>query len=98
MASAKCTITAVSRRIETANGFPELAVIHLKKSASYFPELEPDIWVEETEDFIHYPWQRIDDSDYRIKLAPVMAFVLKILCTAPGSNADIYFVRRRAHA
>ena len=25
-----------------------------------------------TEDFIHYPWQRIDDSDYRVPAQPVM--------------------------
>ncbi len=66
------TITAAKGRIETAGGFPELAVVHWKQSASYFPDLEPDYWVETTEDFIHYPWQRIDDSDYRIKLVPVM--------------------------
>ena len=29
-----------------------------------------DFYTEITEDFIHYPWQRIDDSDYRIKVAP----------------------------
>ncbi len=35
------------------------------KSSSFFPEDQPDFYAEITEDFIHYPWQRIDDSDYR---------------------------------
>jgi hypothetical protein len=27
--------------------------------------------VQITEDFVHYPWQRIDDSDYRVRAEPV---------------------------
>lgn len=66
------TIMAVKGRIETVGGYPELAVIHWKPQNSYFPEDEPDYYAEITEDFIHYPWQRIDDSDYRIRAKPVM--------------------------
>ncbi len=66
------TIMAVKGRIETAGGFPELAVLHWKKSSSFFPEDQPDFYAEITEDFIHYPWQRIDDSDYRVRAYPVM--------------------------
>jgi hypothetical protein len=66
------TIMAVKGRIETAGGFPELAVLHWKKSSSFFPEDQPDFYAEITEDFIHYPWQRIDDSDYRVRAFPVM--------------------------
>jgi hypothetical protein len=66
------TIMAVKGRIETAGGYPELAVLHWKKSNNLFPEDEPDYYVEITEDFIHYPWQRIDDSDYRVRVEPVM--------------------------
>ena len=66
------TIMAVKGRVESAGGYPELAVIHWKKQSSYFPEDEPDYYAEITEDFIHYPWQRIDDSDYRILAHPVM--------------------------
>ncbi len=66
------TIMAVKGRIETAGGYPELAVIHWKQKSSYFPEEQPDFYAEITEDFIHYPWQRIDDSDYRVRAVPVM--------------------------
>ncbi len=66
------SIMAVKGRVESAGGYPELAVIHWKKQSSYFPEDEPDYYAEITEDFIHYPWQRIDDSDYRILAHPVM--------------------------
>ena len=64
------TIMAVKGRIEAAGGYPELAVLHWKENASLFPEDEPDYYVETTEDFIHYPWQRIDDSDYRMRAIP----------------------------
>jgi len=66
------TIMAVKGRIETAGGFPELAVLHWKQNSSFFPEDQPDFYAEITEDFIHYPWQRIDDSDYRVRAHPVM--------------------------
>jgi hypoxanthine phosphoribosyltransferase len=66
------TIMAVKGRIETAGGFPELAVLHWKKKNSTFPGDEPDYHAEITEDFIHYPWQRIDDSDYRVLAHPVL--------------------------
>lgn len=64
------TIMAVKGRIDAAGGFPETAVIHWKQASSYFPEDEPDYHVEITSDFIHYPWQRIDDSDYRVPAHP----------------------------
>lgn len=66
------TIMAVKGRIEAAGGFPELAVVHWKKNSSYFPDQAPDHYAEITDDFIHYPWQRIDDSDYRVLAQPVM--------------------------
>jgi uncharacterized protein len=66
------TIMAVKGRIETAGGMPETAVVHWKQQSSYFPEEEPNYYAEITEDFIHYPWQRIDDSDYRVLAHPVM--------------------------
>jgi hypoxanthine phosphoribosyltransferase len=65
------SIMAVKGRIETAGGMPELAVLHWKKKASTFGD-EPDYYAEITEDFIHYPWQRIDDSDYRVLAHPVL--------------------------
>lgn len=66
------TIMAVKGRIETAGGIPEMAVLHWKKDHSVFPEDEPDYYAEITDDFIHYPWQRIDDSDYRVLAHPVL--------------------------
>jgi hypoxanthine phosphoribosyltransferase len=65
------TIMAVKGRIETAGGMPELAVVHWKQLSSTFGD-EPDYYAEVTEDFIHYPWQRIDDSDYRVLAHPVL--------------------------
>lgn len=65
------TIMAVKGRIESAGGMPELAVLHWKRQSSTFGE-EPDYYAEVTEDFIHYPWQRIDDSDYRVLAHPVL--------------------------
>ncbi len=63
------TITAVRGRVEAAGGFPQTAVLHWKQQSSRIDD-EPDHYVETTEDFIHYPWQRIDDSDYRIRVQP----------------------------
>ncbi len=65
------TITAVRGRIEAAGGYPETAVLHWKRMSSLFLDSEPDHYVEITEDFIHYPWQRIDDTDYRVPAQPV---------------------------
>ncbi len=67
------TIMAVKGRLEIAGGYPDLAVLHWKKSNSFFPDAAPDHFVEITEDFVHYPWQRIDDSDYRVKAQPVFS-------------------------
>jgi uncharacterized protein len=65
------TLMAAKGRIEAAGGFPELAVLHWRPSSSEFPDDQPDYYAEVTEDFIHYPWQRIDDSDYRVLARPV---------------------------
>jgi hypoxanthine phosphoribosyltransferase len=66
------SVLAAKGRIETAGGFPEIAVLHWRKQSSTFPDQAPDYYAEITEDFIHYPWQRIDDSDYRVLAQPVM--------------------------
>ncbi|MCL4858699.1 MAG: hypothetical protein KJZ93_04805 [Caldilineaceae bacterium] len=66
------TLMAAKGRIEAAGGFPELAVLHWRQSSSTFPDDAPDYYADLTEDFIHYPWQRIDDSDYRVLAQPVM--------------------------
>lgn len=66
------SIMSAKGRIEAAGGYPELAVLHWRPSSSTFPDDTPDYYAEITEDFIHYPWQRIDDSDYRVLAQPVM--------------------------
>lgn len=66
------TLMAAKGRIDAAGGYAELAVIHWRPSSSDFPDDAPDFYAEITEDFIHYPWQRIDDSDYRVLSQPVM--------------------------
>lgn len=66
------TIMAVKGRVEAAGGFPEVAVLHWKESRNLFPNDGPDHFAETTTDFIHYPWQRIDDSDYRVRANPVL--------------------------
>ncbi len=68
--------------VSIAGGFPELAVLHWKKEQQLLPEDQPDFYAEITEDFIHYPWQRIDDSDYRVRL-PGDAAVLVSTAAAP---------------
>lgn len=65
------TILAAKGRIEAAGGYPETAVLHWKPQSSHYPDQAPDFYAEETDDFIHYPWQRIDDSDYRVLAHPV---------------------------
>jgi hypoxanthine phosphoribosyltransferase len=65
------SLMSAKGRIEAANGYPEMAVLHWRQSSSDFPDDAPDYYAEITEDFIHYPWQRIDDSDYRVLAQPV---------------------------
>jgi hypoxanthine phosphoribosyltransferase len=65
------TILAAKGRIEAAGGYPETGVLHWKPQSSHYPDQAPDFYAEMTEDFIHYPWQRIDDSDYRVLAHPV---------------------------
>jgi hypoxanthine phosphoribosyltransferase len=67
------SILAVKGRIEAVGGFPELAVVHWKTSSSFFPDQGPDYHAAITQDFVHYPWQRIDDSDYRVKAHPILS-------------------------
>jgi uncharacterized protein len=66
------TIMTVKGRVEGAGGYPELAVLHWKKSQSLFPEDEPDYYAEITDKWILYPWQRIDDSGDLVKARPIL--------------------------
>lgn len=51
------TITAVQQRVVAAGGTPISAVLHYKPTASLFPQ-QPDYYVEATEAWIVYPWER----------------------------------------
>lgn len=64
------TIVTVTSRIRSAGGFPETAVLHWKQDRSLFKDDEPDYYAEITDDWIYYPWQRIDDSDDLVPRRP----------------------------
>lgn len=52
------TITNVSERILQAGGKPVTLVLHYRPSSSTVsPELSPDIYGEQTENYIVYPWE-----------------------------------------
>lgn len=56
------TIVTVASRVAAAGGYPETAVLHWKQNRSLFKDDEPDYYAAITEDWVYYPWQRIDDS------------------------------------
>lgn len=66
------TVMAVKGRIEAAGGISEVAVLHWKKASSFFPEEAPDYYAEITDDWIFYPWQRIDDTGDTVPARPVL--------------------------
>lgn len=51
------TCVAVVDRLRRAGAKPEVAVLHYKPQRSNFPTQKPDFYVEETADWIVYPWQ-----------------------------------------
>lgn len=52
-----CTAVAVTERLLRAGADPRVAVLHYKPLRSAFPNRRPDYYVEETSDWIIYPWQ-----------------------------------------
>jgi hypoxanthine phosphoribosyltransferase len=52
------TAVAVADRVRQAGGKPIVAVLHYKPGNSEFPDRKPELWVEETSDWIVYPWER----------------------------------------
>jgi hypoxanthine phosphoribosyltransferase len=64
------TIVTVASRIKSAGGFPETAVLHWKKNRSLFKDDEPDYYAAITDDWVYYPWQRIDDSGDMVPTGP----------------------------
>jgi uncharacterized protein len=55
------TCVAVVERLKRAGANPEVAVLHYKPQRSDFPSRRPDYYVEETPDWIIYPWQPAGD-------------------------------------
>ena len=51
------TAVSVRDRVVKAGGRPVVAVLHYKPARSNFPDQRPELWVEETEDWIVYPWE-----------------------------------------
>ena len=64
------TIVTVKSRVQGAGGIPETAVLHWKKHQSIFKNEKPDCYGAVTEDWIYYPWQRIDGSDDLVPTRP----------------------------
>lgn len=64
------TIVTVKSRVESAGGFAETAVLHWKQRQSLFRDEKPTFYGAKTEDWILYPWQRIDDSDDLVPARP----------------------------
>ncbi|MFN2115203.1 MAG: phosphoribosyltransferase [Anaerolineae bacterium] len=52
------TLELTRRLVEEAGGEPKVAVLHYKPRMSRFPELAPDYWLAETDDWVVYPWER----------------------------------------
>ncbi len=51
------TSVTVAERLSRAGAFPDIAVLHYKPERSYYPERKPDYYVEQTSDWIIYPWE-----------------------------------------
>ncbi len=51
------TSVSVCNRLRRAGALPEVAVLHYKPQRSNYPAERPDYYVEETADWIIYPWQ-----------------------------------------
>jgi hypoxanthine phosphoribosyltransferase len=66
------TIVTVASRIKSAGGYPETAVLHWKQDRSLFKDEEPDYYAAITDDWIYYPWQRIDDSGDMVSSRPLV--------------------------
>jgi hypoxanthine phosphoribosyltransferase len=55
------TAVALTDRLRRAGAHPEVAVLHYKPGRSHYPDRRPDFFVEETEEWIVYPWQPSGD-------------------------------------
>jgi hypothetical protein len=58
------TINAVQQRVVAAGGTPITAVLHYKPTASQFPDQQPDHYVEATDAWIVYPWERDEAQEH----------------------------------
>ena len=57
------TIMAVKARVQEAQGQATIAVLHFKPARSHFPNARPDVFGEERNDWLVYPWD--PESRYR---------------------------------
>jgi hypoxanthine phosphoribosyltransferase len=58
------TAVSVRERVLAAGGWPLVAVLHYKPTKSRY-ELKPDYYLTETDDWIVYPWDRLEFTDDR---------------------------------
>lgn len=65
------TIVTAKSRVEGAGATAQTAVLHWKQGKSLFQNEKPDYYGATTEDWIYYPWQRIDDSSDLVPARPV---------------------------
>lgn len=52
------TAVAVRKRVAAVGGIPIVAVLHFKPGASLYPGDAPELFVDRTDDWIVYPWER----------------------------------------
>lgn len=57
------TAVTVCDRVLEAGGQPTIAVLHYKPLRSRYPDQRPDYFVEETDDWIVYPWDRDEHTN-----------------------------------
>lgn len=67
------TITAVRGRIEAAQGYPELCVLHYNPYRSLFAKAQPDYYAAITDAFIVYPWEIDRGVDYVLAGGPELS-------------------------
>ena len=56
------TAVAVSERVRAAGGVPTVAVIDFKPTANRFPGHRPDVFAQETDAWVVYPWEPAEEE------------------------------------
>ena len=90
------TIVTVKSRVQGSGATAETAVLHWKQRQNLFKNEKPDYYAELTEDWIYYPWQRLDDSDDLVSIRhPRRSFPDVRTDTPPPSRASRCTLRIR---